>query len=107
MDSLIIWKSLIIFSFSFFFSWVFFYTFQPDILSGENLINPRTGLRDYSGSDALLSDVGRHTLLGYSLIAPIIITFLYLTYSLYIVRPVTIKCSPKAKKMGQCKIIRK
>lgn len=107
MDTLIIWKSLILFIFTMLFFWVIFYTFQPDFLDGQDKLNPGTGARGYSGSDALLSDRGRTTVFLYSLIPAGVFVFVYIAYSLYFIRPVTIKCSPKAKKMGQCKIVRK
>ena len=107
MDGLIIWKSLILFVFTMLFFWVIFYTFQPGFLDPQDKLSPKGSGRGYSGSDALLSDRGRTTVFLYSLIPAGVAVFIYIVYSLYFINPVTIKCSPKAKKMGQCKIIRK
>ena len=106
MDTLIIWKSLIIFLFSMYFFWIIFFTFQPGFLDKKDRIDPSSGERGCTGSDCILSDRGRTTVFLYSLIPAGVITFLYIIYSLYFTRLVTIKCSPKAKKLGQCKIIK-
>lgn len=105
MDSLIIWKSLILFLFSFYFFWIIFYTFQPDFMERED--KAQNGSRGCDGDDCYLSARGRTTLLLYSLIPAGSITFLYIVYSVYFFKTVTIKCSPKAKRLGQCKIERK
>ena len=107
MDSLIIWKSLIIFVFTFNFFWIIFYTFQPEIFEPNDKIAPNSGARGCTGSNCLLSDSGRTILFLYSLIPAGVVTFLYIFYSLFFSKPVIIKCSPKAKKLGQCKIERK
>ena len=107
MDILIVWKSLILFIFTMLFFWVIFYTFQPDFLDDQDKLNPKTGTRGYSGSDAILSDRGRTTVFLYSLIPAGVAVFIYIIYSLYFIRPVIIQCSPKAKKLGQCKLIKK
>ena len=106
MDSLIVWKSLIIFLFTMYFFWIIFYTFQPAFLEPDDKIDPVSGGRGYSGSDALLSDKGRTTVFLFSLIPAGSVTFLYIIYSFYFVKPVTIVCSPKAKKLGQCNIVK-
>lgn len=107
MDSLIVWKSLIIFWFIFYFFWIVFYTFHPEFLDPEDFIDPDTGSRPYSGSDAVLSDRGRTTLFLFSLIPAASFTFAYIIYSVYFVKTVKIKCSKKSKKLGQCKIVKK
>ena len=104
MDGLIIWKSLLLFIFTMTFSWVIFYTFQPGFLDAQDKLDPTNGTRGYSGSDALLSDRGRTTIFLYSLIPAGSAVFLYIIYSYYFNRPVVIECSPKAKRLGQCKI---
>ena len=107
MDTLIIWKSLILFLFTMYFFWIIFYTFQPTFLNSSDKIDPTTGFRGCTGSDCLLSDRGRTTVFLYSLIPTGVITFLYIGYSYYFSRAVTIKCSPRARKLGQCKLIKK
>lgn len=104
MDGLIVWKSLILFIFTLTFFWIVFYTFQPDFLDPQDKINPGNGERGCTGSDCLLSDRGRTTVFLYSLIPAGVAVFLYVIYSYYYNRPVVIECSPKAKKLGQCKI---
>ena len=107
MDTLIIWKSLVLFIFTMLFFWVIFYTFQPGFLGEDDKMSPKTGESGYNDSDAILNDKGRTKIFLFSLIPGGIAVFLYVVYSFYFIRPVTIKCSPKAKKMGQCKIIRR
>lgn len=107
MDGLIIWKSSLLFIFTMTFFWIIFYTFQPGFLDSQDKLDPDDGTRGYSGSDALLSDRGRTTVFLYSLIPAGVAVFFYILYSYYFNRPVIIKCSPKAKKLGQCKIIKK
>ena len=45
MDTLIIWKSLILFLFTMYFFWIIFYTFQPTFLNSSDKIDPTTGFR--------------------------------------------------------------
>lgn len=104
MDGLIIWKSLLLFIFTMTFFWIIFYTFQPGFLDPQDKLDPTTGTRGYSGSDAILSDRGRTTVFLYSLIPAGVAAFLYIIYSYYFNKPVVIECSPKAKKLGQCNI---
>ncbi len=106
MDSLIIWKSLIIFLFTMYFFWIIFFTFHPEFLDNDDKIDPDSGARGYAGSDALLSDRGRTTVFLYSLIPAGCFTLIYIIYSLYYVKPVTIVCNPKSNKLGQCKIVK-
>lgn len=102
MDSLIIWKTLILFFTVYFAFWIIFYTFQPDFLTEEDkAIN---GSRGTSSSDAYLSDRGRTTVFLYSLIPAFSAVFLYLLYSYYFVKTVKIKCSKNSKNLGECKI---
>ena len=105
MDSLIIWKSIILFLFTLYFFWIIFYTFQPDFLEKDD--RAQNGTRGCEGDDCYLSARGRTKVFLYSLIPSGVITFIYIVYSVYFIKSVTIKCSPKAKKLGQCKIERK
>ena len=40
MDTLIIWKALIIFLLTYSTFWIIFYTFQPDFLTDEDFVAP-------------------------------------------------------------------
>ena len=105
MDTLIVWKSLILFLFTFYFFWILFYTFQPDFLDNQD--KARQGLRGCVGDDCYLSARGRTKVFLYSLIPAGSFTLAYIVYCVYFSRKsVTIKCSKKAKKLGQCKIQR-
>lgn len=94
MDSLIIWKSVILFLSIYFLSWIILYTFQPsDILGWDNAIG--------------LNNKQRQDLFYYSLVPSSICIVLYLFYTLKIKRKsVKIECSKEAKSLGQCKINR-
>ena len=96
MDSLIIWKSLILFISVYFVSWIILFTFHP------------AGILSWGGGDLeTLNNKQRQDLFYYSLIPSSISLFLYLVYSLKIKRKsVNIECSKEAKKLGQCKISR-
>ena len=106
MDVMVIWKILITFIFIMTFFWIIFYTFQPGFLDAQDKVNPVTGQRGYSGSDAILSDRGRTSIFLYSLIPAGVATFLYIVYYYYSTPPVVISCGSKAKKLGQCDIVR-
>ena len=41
MDTLIIWKSLVLFIFTMLFFWVIFYTFQPGFLGEDDKMSPK------------------------------------------------------------------
>ena len=105
MDSLIVWKSLILFLFTFYFFWILFYTFQPGFLDNQDKASNAS--RGCSGDDCYLSARGRTKVFLYSLIPAGSFTLAYIIYCAYFSRKsVTIKCSKKAKKLGQCKIER-
>ena len=106
MDSLIIWKSLIIFLFTMYFFWIIFYSFQPSFLNSDDKIDPVSGTRGYDGSDALLSDRGRTTIFLFSLIPSRVFYISIHRLFDYFVNPVTIVCSPKAKKLGNAILLR-
>ena len=102
MDSLIIWKSLIIFLMTYLVFWVIFYTFQPGFLSNNDLaIN---GQRGYNGTDGYLSDAGRTKIFLWSLLPATIAVLFFLLYSYFMVKTVKIKCKKGSTNLGQCSI---
>ena len=113
MDTLIIWKSLIIFLLTYSTFWIIFYTFQPDFLTDEDFVAPGATSRGSSAdgtadrSDKYLSDRGRTTLFLYSLIPAFVSSFLYIFLSLYLFRPTEVVCDKGAKSLAECKIMKR
>ena len=104
MDGLIIWKSIIIFLFVFFFLWIIFYTFYPGFLGSDDKANGKN--RGCEGADCNLSAKGRTKLFLATIIPAFSLSILYFLFSYYFTKSMTINCSKKAKKLGQCKINR-
>ena len=106
MDSLIIWKSLIIFLITFLVFWVIFYTFQPGFLSNSDLAkgSGRLGEKDKRDSDLYLSDAGRTKVFLWSLIPAAIAVAFFLLYSYFMVKTVKIQCKKGSTNLGQCSI---
>ena len=105
MDSLIIWKTILIFLFFFFFLWIIFYTFQPDFLSGDDK-GKQGGRGNCTGDDCYLSAKGRTKIFLATIIPASIVALLYFASSYKFSKTVTVKCDKNAKKIGQCKIQR-
>ena len=106
MDSLIIWKSLIIFLMTYLVFWVIFYTFQPGFLSNSDLASSGTRIDDNVDrpSDLYLSDAGRTKIFLWSLLPATIAVLFFLLYSYFMVKTVKIKCKKGSTNLGQCSI---
>ena len=103
----LLWKGLIVFNFLFFLLWVCFYTYQPDFMKDSDFVAPGESNRGTEGtkkkSDKYLSDPGRSLIFLASLITSIVVVILGIFFISYFVRRRVVKCSKKARSLGECK----
>lgn len=101
------WKALIVFNFLFFLLWVIFYTYQPDFMKDSDFVTPGSATRGGDGakdkSDKYLSDPGRSLIFLSSLLSSLIFIILLVFIIKYFTKRKVVKCSKKAKNLGQCK----
>ncbi len=107
MDFGLYWKALTVFNFLFFLLWVIFYTYQPDFMKDSDFVTPGSVTRGGEGakgkSDKYLSDPGRSLIFLSSLLSSLIFIILFVFIVNYFYKRKVVKCSKKAKNLGQCK----